>query len=187
VPHSRGTAQAPGLRIILLLLAAILWLGRAAIAQQSIGIGTEMDNYVRLLELEGKVSGTPLVYRFASLRPRNGGLTADSTHLWSSRYLLRPVSALPGGIVLTPLAGDARVFFNSAFPRSANDGVLWAGRGVSADVSGGAQISWGPFTGRLYPTLSYAQNQSFELAPVADSNRSPFAYPWRANIDWPQR
>jgi hypothetical protein len=68
-----------------------------------------------------------------------------------------------------------------------NDGALWAGRGLSAEWRGGAQVLWGPVTATWYPTIWFAQNADFPTVQVSNPARSPFSYPWRADIDWPQR
>src|SRR5438445_6880257 len=173
------------MRVWMLLVGAVV-VSRPAGAQQSVELGSELDQYVRLLEIEGKVTGTPLVYHPAWLAPREKGFRADTTHLWATRHPLQPRPD-SGRIRFIPLEAHVRAFYNSAFPRTANDGALWAGRGVSTSIAAGAQISWGPLSGRLYPTLVYEQNRDFQVAPVPFKDRSPYAYPWQKGIDFPQR
>ena len=147
-------------------------------------VGGELDNYVQLLELEGKVSGMPLVFRsFSSGR----NATADSNHLWSARYRLEGQPTRPTTVTVSPVFPTVEFLYNSAYPRSANDGALWSGKGLSGTLTGGASATWGPVTATFYPTVYFSQNRDFVLAPVAFNDRTEFAYPWSRNIDWPQR
>src|SRR5207249_1804239 len=139
---------------------------------------------------EGSVTGTPLVYRSSSLQPEEKGLSVKGTHPWSERYPLRAAPLSQRKIVLTPLDAEGQVVYNSTFPHTTNDGALWAGRGISATVSAGGQVRWGPVTARLYPSLVYAENRAFPLAPLtfAPGDRSPYSFSWqRGSIDLPQR
>lgn len=157
-------------------------------AQDPMVPASEITGYVRLLELQGKATGTPLVYWSSSTTPRQHGLTVDSTHLWSGRFTLTPQSDLPKEAEFRWLDPQATFDYNSAFPRNANDGALWQGRGLSAIVSAGGELRWGHLTARLYPSVVYAQNAaSFPLATGPGTTNSAFAYPWEAQIDFPQR
>lgn len=156
-------------------------------AQQPMTPASAISDYVRLLELQGKASGTPLVYHAASTAPRLHGLTVDSAHLWSRRYPLALRGERSRGIAFWTLDGQADLTYNSSWPTTSNDGAAWAGRGLSGIVRAGAEIVWGPFTGRLYPSVVYAENRSFTLGSGPGSVRSRYAYPWQNAIDFPQR
>jgi hypothetical protein len=155
-------------------------------AQQLVVPGSELDAYVRLLEISGRLHGTPLVFRPIAARHLGATLLADSAHPWESQYPLGGRPAAPGGIRVTPLEPFTHSVYQSAYPRSVNDGALWAGKGLSSEASTGAMLTWGPLTATLMPTLSFATNDSFATAPV-DPGRLPFVYPWWGGIDWPQR
>ena len=156
-------------------------------AQDPMIPASEITGYVRLLELQGKATGTPLVYWSSSTTPRQYGLTVDSAHLWSGRYTLAPRTEQPQQAALRWLDPQATFVYNTAYPRSANDGALWQGRGLSSIVSGGAEFRWGHLTARLFPSLVYSQNASFPLATGPGTTNSKYAYPWEGGIDFPQR
>ncbi|MBX9928411.1 MAG: capsule assembly Wzi family protein [Gemmatimonadaceae bacterium] len=167
--------------------AAALLLSRGVGAQQPLVPASPLSDYVRFLELQGKARQTPLVYWASSTAPSAGGLVVDSAHLWADRYALATRAATTRRFALRILDSQSDIVYNSGFPRTVNDGAAWGGRGLSATVRGGADVTWGPFTGRLYPTVVYAQNRAFPLGTGPASPGSPYAYPWNADIDLPQR
>ena len=156
-------------------------------AQELLTPASELASYVRLLELQGKAKSTPLVYWSSSTVPRRHGLTVDSGHVWSRRYSLSALSERPRRPEFRLLDTHVDVVFNSTFPRNANDGALWAGRGVSGVLRGGADLRWRGFTARVAPTFGYAQNREFRLGAGPGNLNTPFAYPWQPGIDFPQR
>lgn len=139
---------------------------------------SESDRYLRLLELAG-YGGGPIMY-FASGTPRRA---AAREHWWAERWADGKSAA-----TLRAVAAELQLAYNSAFPYGTNDGALWAGRGFSASLTGGAVVRAGPLTITAAPLAVLAENRAFALAPLAYSAaRSPFAYPWSSQIDWPQR
>ena len=92
----------------------------------------------------------------------------------------------PRGNRLRPV--QAGITLNSAYPMDRNNGALWAGRGVSTTISGGARGRWRMVTAQLEPALLYQQNRDFETARVRGSGLSPFGFPTHpGRIDLPQR
>lgn len=160
-------------------------------AQQYARLGSELDEYLRYLELAGLLKRTPLGYR----SPSSLSLvlsTSGTSAPWNDRYpLLAPDDTR--GPRITLLDTDLRSVFNSRYPRHGNDAQLWAGRGFSADAYAGIRVTWGPLTAVLDPAVSFAQNRSFDQAPdsargVNRGGLSSFAYPWQqGSIDWPER
>lgn len=148
---------------------------------------SELSSYVRVLELDGKAKKAPLGYWSSSTEPRRGGLSVDSGHVWSGRYSLSAVDRHTQRAAFRILDTRAELLFNSAFPRTANDGAVWMGRGLTAVVRGGAEMQWRGFTARLAPTFAYSQNRTFPLGAGPGNDSSEFAYPWQADIDFPQR
>jgi hypothetical protein len=77
-------------------------------------------------------------------------------------YLLRSPATLTGAIdslrgaraAVRWLLPEARVVSNSALPMPANDGALWAGRGVNVLVRGGAAVRAGRVTVVLAPEVA---------------------------------
>ena len=80
--------------------------------------------------------------------------------------------------------------YNSAFPYGQNDGAMWAGRGLSTQLTAGGVIAAGPLTVQLAPTYTWSQNKTFALGALSDApaTASPYADPFHARgIDRPQR
>jgi len=171
------------------LLWGLLLLGAPQVleAQHLIILESELDDYVRLLELAGRVSG-PLVFRSPSALA-GLGLSADSAHPWSRRYPFEdPKPASPGLRLRNPPYVGLTAVYNSDHPWGTNDGALWAGRGASAALVAGTRLTWGPLSATLMVQENYAQNRDFPLWPPNAPGYSPYAYPWNPrNIDWPQR
>ena len=155
--------------------------------QQHTTVGSELDDYIRLLELDGKIRGAPLVFRPLSTRQFFTSLAVDSSHLWSDYYPFQRRSLDSRRPSVEPIYPTLEAVYNTQYARIANDGALWSGKGASASLSGGAHVIWGPVTATLYPTVYASQNRSFAFAPVGFADRTEFAYPWSRNIDWPQR
>lgn len=92
------------------------------------------------------------------------------------------------GIRLVMLPATALMQFNSGYPRTGQDGLRWAGRGLSAATTTGAGASWKWFSAVLAPAVSYQQNQPFEIEPITTAGLSPYGNFYHAGtIDQPQR
>lgn len=120
----------------------------------------------------------------------SGGIRARS------RGLFRPSDALdPCGLgtrdVPQPQLQAApiglRSVSNSGYPEDRNDGGLWSGRGLSAELSGGVRASYGPLSVGLLPALRYSQNRDFEHPVVDRPGFSRYANAFYNDIDLPQR
>ncbi|HEX8362173.1 MAG TPA: capsule assembly Wzi family protein, partial [Longimicrobium sp.] len=83
----------------------------------------------------------------------------------------------------------ARAIYNSSFAHDvANDGAIWAGRGVTGALSAGATLRAGPLSLRVEPLVFWSQNSSFDLAPNGETGDMRFADASRPRIiDLPQR
>ncbi|MEW5927528.1 MAG: capsule assembly Wzi family protein [Gemmatimonadota bacterium] len=110
-------------------------------------------------------------------------------------FLLRSPSsrdAKPAGPGLhwSVIPAQADVAWNSDIPFSLNDGALWAGRGVSAQVTAGVRLAAGPVALVLAPQLTWSENRDFEIVPQDSLGRSVFFPPWYAGeltVDLPIR
>src|SRR5688572_2596253 len=111
-----------------LLVMGVLAFTRTGQAQESVLVSSELDQYLRLLELDGKATGMPLVFRSPWLTPRLTTLVVDSGQVWRSRYAFQPRTETTNRFTFAPLAPHATVTFNSGHARTGNDGALWAGR-----------------------------------------------------------
>ena len=147
---------------------------------------SERGVYARMLEARGALPTFPLIFRGLNTEAFASD-AADSLAPWilGRDNRIRRIGKSNVTVATIPLELETQI--NSKYPRSANDGALWAGKGLSVQVRGGVRIGWGPLTGTFLPTIYYARNASFETADVPFPDRSAFAYPWSANIDLPQR
>jgi len=160
----------------------------AAWAQQPITLKSEVDEYLRVLEVAGKLTG-PMVFRSPSTLA-GLGLRADTAHPWAWRYGFTGPRRRAANVRLRLFdTQDLKLTYNSALPWGTNDGRLWAGRGLSGEVSGlGGELTWGPLTATLAFAETFTANQWFATWPVTAPASSPYAYPWDPQrIDWPQR
>ena len=149
-------------------------------------VGSEVERYLRVLQVAGAVAPYPWSVRGFS--PREAGLLAPPAegHPWAGRYRLSADTA--GGLRLRAVRPSAQLLYNSAFPYGANDGAVWAGRGLTAAVEAGLAAEWGPVSLTLAPVAFVAQNAEFELLAHGDSTVSPYANPaFPRFIDHPQR
>lgn len=149
-------------------------------------VGSPREDYLRLLQLTGAAQPTSWMVRPVDGQTR---LTrADrSTNPWSASMHL-PDSVLRAGKHVALYDLVERSVYNSAWPSGGNDGALWAGRGLSSAIDGGAELRLGLAHLTIAPTLLYSQNAGFALAPVTRPGFTLFAnpdYPW--GVDLPQR
>jgi hypothetical protein len=69
-----------------------------------------------------------------------------------------------------------------------NDGALWAGRGLSSEVSTGLRARWRWLTAQLAPLAAWQENRAFYSPPSTTPGFSPYANPFNGgNIDLPLR
>jgi hypothetical protein len=97
-------------------------------------------------------------------------------------------AARPRRLAYSILPAAGLVQSNSKYPRTQQDGLRWASRGLSSTLTGGATASWGPVTAAVVPSVSYQANEGFTIVRVPTPGLSPytdFHYPGR--IDLPQR
>jgi hypothetical protein len=178
--HARVT-----LLTLLLSVAPALW------AQQATGLDLgggivangEAERYLRVLQLLGEVPQHPVGIR-PWTRHELRALTPTADHPWAARFA-KPDSGQTRA-QFTVLRPGARVTWNSTMPEG-NDPV-WFGRGVTVDASAGVRFTWGPLDVQLAPTVAWAQNQAFALAPnglTGEGALRDARFP--GNIDAPQR
>ena len=147
-------------------------------------VGSELESYLRVLQLRGIVPAQPW-----SLRPFSPAELArlappDSGHPWANRYEFRT----SGGHAIAPIRPGLDVAINTTFPYGHNDGAVWAGRGVTLAADGGFSVRSSPFSLTINPVVFVAQNAAFPLMP--NSGTGPAAYRdgvYGSDIDLPQR
>ena len=149
-------------------------------------VGSEVERYLRVLQVTGAVDPYPWSVRGFSPGEASRLAPAEEGHPWAGRYRLAADTA--AGFRLRTVRPSAQLLYNSAFPYGANDGPLWAGRGLTTAVEAGLAAEWGPLSLTLAPVAFVAQNAEFELLAHGDSTLSPYgdaAFP--QFIDRPQR
>lgn len=146
-------------------------------------VGSEEESYLRLLQVAGIVRSGPV-----SLRPFAAAelarLVPDSaSHPWMAR-----TRRSRGPAAFSVLAPGVQAVYNSGFPLSMNDGLAWAGRGVTAAARAGVAARWRMFSLRLEPEVVWAANRPIALAPNGLSGPLRFGDPIEPGaIDNPQR
>ena len=153
-------------------------------------VGAPREEYERLLQLTG---ATPLSSQMIRPTEMPAPPTVTDTAAWRSPWGARFAGEAPDSarqLRLTVWDPVLQTAYNSAFPYGQNDGPMWAGRGVSAEVTGGAGVQWGPVTLDLVPTYTWSENRAFVLAPLVTpaANALPWADQFESKrVDLPQR
>ncbi|MEO5902893.1 MAG: capsule assembly Wzi family protein, partial [Gemmatimonadaceae bacterium] len=85
----------------------------------------------------------------------------DSLHPWAKRYSF---SAPKGsGLHWDYVHPTTGFLFNSAYPFGGNDGVIWAGKGLTSFAQAGIAMRWGVLSAKLAPVAFRSENLSFSL------------------------
>lgn len=144
--------------------------------------GSELENYLRALQVAGFVEPYPWSVRGFSARELSMLLQTDSgTGAWAVTAQRLGNGLAPGGLSL-------RAVFNSAYPYGANDGAVWAGRGFTVSASAGATLRAGPLSLSVAPVAYVAQNTAFPL--LDNGQEGPLAFNdglFARRVDRPQR
>lgn len=120
-------------------------------------IGSSAEDRVRVRQLLGETSTDGFLVRSPS-----------------SVDLARPAGAARWWLI----APEVELAYNSDIPFSLNDGAMWAGRGLTTQVTGGGRISAGPVTLVLAPQVVYTENQGFGTIPQDTLGGSVYFPPW---------
>jgi hypothetical protein len=158
-------------------------------AQQQAGwheltAGSDLEEYLRALQLSGKVPLYPFSLRGFSPRELDRLVPADTGHPWAG--LLRAPRAGRGAASIR--RPELRTGVNSGAPRAANDGAVWAGRGLTTSFSAGVVYRTGPLSVILHPTFFWTQNAQFRLSDNGTDGNLRFADSrFYQRIDLPQR
>lgn len=153
--------------------------------------GSELERYLRVLQVEGLAGEYPWSLRAFSAGELDRMGPRWSSHPWVGRYDLG--ARRVRGLRLDLVAPTVSLWSNSAFPFGGNDGPVWQGRGVTVAATAGVAIGWGPLSVTFAPQVFRAQNSDFALLPVDTALGYPWADPRfppiseHARIDRPQR
>jgi len=143
--------------------------------------GSEYEDYLRALQIAGKVPLYPWSIRGFSRREIERLALADSAGPWSLRNRFSRSQLAPGPLILGAT-------FNSAYPYGANDGPLWAGRGLTVAASGGVSGHIGPLSFSLAPMAFRAANRPFDLLPNGQTGNLAYNHgTFATSVDLPQR
>jgi hypothetical protein len=141
--------------------------------------GSEAESYLRVLQSVGKVPRYPWGIRRFTPREVRALSPRDGDHPWAARFN----GGTTGLMAVRPSVG---VRWNSAYPTGDNDGAVWAGRGATAVVSGGAAWNSDRLSVTVAPVGFRASNGEFPLLPATVN--APFGNDFNdAIIDLPQR
>lgn len=175
------------------LVAALLLVAVPAEAQLSLPLpradvphaNGEWERYARALQLVGRVPLRPWSIRAFGPRELAALQPSDTSHPWARR--LPPVQPR-GRAYVGVVPPGAHLVYNSAYPFGYNDEAVWAGRGVTAALTGGVVAGAGPLSITVAPTWFVAQNEAFALMPNGlDGSASFRDARWGHAIDRPQR
>jgi len=148
-------------------------------------VGSEAERYLRMLQVAGDVPLYPWSVRGFSPAEVDRLVPGDVDHPWASRL---PPAGDSASRLVRLVRPRLELGFNSAFPQGTNDGPVWAGRGLTAVATAGAQLRAGPLSVRLEPLVFWSQNQSFPLVDGWRADPLRFRDPRSpSNIDLPQR
>jgi hypothetical protein len=152
-------------RLILSLLcvsiAATGQLHAQVSGRSEIFAGSDLETYIRLLQIDGKAALYPWSIRSFSPKEIDRILAQPSDHPWAEHYDLGPSRG--GSFTFDLVRPSLATSVNSAFPWGANDGPVWAGRGVTASVQAGFAARSGPISLTIAPMAFIAQNAAFDL------------------------
>ncbi len=161
-------------------------------AQSHAPVGSELERYLRWLEVAGILSPHQWSLRPFSARELESLAFPLTGHPWAARCQNCVVSSARRerpfhlGTRLLPLAFTS--YANTTFPWGFNDGAVWQGKGLSLATTGGLAARWGPLSLAIEPVALYAQNAAFELKPNGFADSMRFGHgQFPANLDAPQR
>lgn len=146
--------------------------------------GQELEEYLRVLQVAGVTESMPWSIRaFSTLEVGDLEVPLRS-HPWAERFSF----GTDDGRRLRLVRPHVALTYNSDYPFGSNDGLVWAGRGVTVEAEAGVGGRLGPITWRIVPEITWAQNASFPMVEQQASARFPYADADHPNtIDLPQR
>lgn len=192
--ESRRTLRRTAVLVLSLLAELAPTIGHAQVRSRldqggAILSGAEEIAYLRTRAL----SDTAFVP--VNLQPLSAA-TADQLRRWAAevgpwreRFVVPMGSGVPSRrsvnlVEWTVLRPDVAITYHSALPLSRNDGVVWAGRGMTASAQAGIGVRWRGVEVQLAPLAFVAQNAPFALAPNGGIGSAAYADPrYPGNID----
>src|SRR5437868_1920978 len=143
--------------------------------------GSEFEDYLRILQVAGIEPSQSWSVRGLSPQKIAHMAMADSAGPWALRNNFRNSPIEAGSIGLGAIV-------NTAYPYGANDGPVWAGRGLTLIADAGITGHLGPLSFSLAPKAFWASNTAFDLLPNGKTGALAYnngSFP--GNVDLPQR
>jgi len=155
-------------------------------ARWEVFANSELDDYLRLMQLAGRSTWYPWSIRALSRKQVEGLAPENDLDPWSRRFRFEARDdPKMGWAVIRPASS---VVFNSSFPYGTNDGAVWAGKGLTSALQAGVAAWWGPVSLTASPIVFQSQNDAFDLKDTGLSGPLRFADPRNpGSIDKPQR
>src|SRR5688572_17285176 len=147
--------------------------------------GSVAENYLRYLQSAGSVPAYPWSSRPFSRKELRRLVPRDSAHPWRAR--LADATSEFSGIRYAVIAPTSALRFNSTFAYGANDGPVWAGRGLTSALQAGVHAEWGPITITVAPMVFRAENAAFDIMPNGRAGDASFGNALFGGVDRPQR
>ena len=143
--------------------------------------GSEFEEYLRALQLAGIAPLYPWSIRGFSPREVRHLAAADTAGPWRVGSRLSRSRVALGGV-------SVAATFNSEFPHGANDGPVWAGRGLTVQASAGVAGRFGPLSAVVAPLAFRAANRPFDIVRNGMPEPQAFGHAvYASGIDLPQR
>lgn len=174
------------LTVLLWLCATVVMSGRLS-AQASrttvldFATGGEFEDYLRVLQVAGMEDAYPWSIRGFSPRVITRMAVADSAGPWALRTNFHNERLVAG-------SANLGATINTSFPYGANDGPVWAGRGITLIGSAAIGGHVGPLSFALAPKAFVTTNAPFDIVP--NGLTGPSAYnnaSFPQSVDYPQR
>ncbi|GJG88465.1 hypothetical protein tb265_36460 [Gemmatimonadetes bacterium T265] len=142
-------------------------------------VGSEEENYLRVLQLVGVARPRPWSVRPFGPGELHGLVRAGVPHPWAARVAgdtvtggdtARSAARAPRRTIYLRTVGAATgVAVNTGFPFSMNDGAIWTGRGPTVYASGGVAADytptpWARVSIRVEPLAFVASNLAVSIA-----------------------
>jgi hypothetical protein len=143
--------------------------------------GSQFEDYLRVLQIAGLEPLQPWSVRGFSPRVITRMAAADTAGPWALRKNFHGERLYAG-------PANFGTVINTSFPYGANDGPVWAGRGITLVGSAGVGGRVGPLSFSLSPKAFVTSNASFDLIPNGQSGALAYnngSFP--TIVDYPQR
>jgi hypothetical protein len=173
------------------ILVCYLVFGLGSVAfSQTIPVGTPvLDEYLRRLQLLGKVDSTSSwmvrpIYPAVAFGIEHG-FDLDSSVVDLDISTVHHRIGTKGKFLMMP--GVYRMQYNSTYASAANEGAFIPNRGIQQVFSPGLYAEYGHFSLQFQPEVLLAQNKEYIGFPIEHQSSILFYYEYLNRIDMPER